>query len=148
MKLERFNQFNKFIEFDQQTGTGNDADNEAGDAIVGIGDIVGETWVAITFVDGVPQLHIGKATFLLGKPDVVLQYGHNNDGTSYFRATDSTKNAQIIYPSWWHTSAPSVAAFGRGNDDDEDFCAYSKFMGEEPDRIRDLAEKYAFHGGE
>jgi hypothetical protein len=76
----------------------------------------------------------------------VLQYGHNIDGTTSFSAADSAKNAQVTYPSWWHTSAPGVAAFGRGNDNDEDFCAYAKFMCEQPDRILDLAEKYESHG--
>ena len=141
--LERFNHFGKVIEFDPASGLCREINVTNTKRISGIGDLLGDSCVALVGNGNGLDLYLGQNAFGIEDPSIELHYEHMDDGTTVFSVRDTVKAAQVRYPSWWTVSSPGGVAFGTSNDEDEDICAYIIYMLKADTRKAHLIKKYA-----
>lgn len=144
MKLDRFNCFGKFIDFDPNIPHWSESDG-ANDTSPpsGVGDLLAGTCVAVVPINGRLYLYVGQKKFDLGGEGLKLNYEHHEDGTTTFEVRDGALSAKLNYPSWWVQSGSPVVGFGSSDDEDEDICAYISFMASNNLRSQHLIQKYS-----
>ncbi|MGN6649410.1 hypothetical protein [Trinickia sp.] len=144
MWLEKFNHYGTFIDFDPNKISWLEASSpQNGAKAIGVCDLLGDTVVAMACLSGELYLFIGRERFSLQDPGVRLTYEHNENGTTTFSVSGSNHSAGITYRSWWIGAGAGVAAFGSSSDEDEDVCAYIRFMMSVETRRKHLVQKYA-----
>lgn len=143
MKLEHFNRYQKFIEFDLDNGIAHELLDLDDRPVRGLADWLGSSFVALTVENGKIRIHVDETKFLVrdGLPEI--QYFHNNDGTTTCAIQDQINTVQLTYGSWWLSSEETVPALGIADDEDEDLCAYLRSMTGTEQRLRHLAQKYS-----
>jgi hypothetical protein len=131
MHLERFNTFGQQVEFDGLTGDASVREETSGIAsspALGVCDLVSERWLALFVENGALTLQHGKVKIDLDVPGTTVGYAHLDGGVTQFQVSQGGRlGLSLSYPSWW-THTQFVAGFGSGPDDENDFCAYLKFM--------------------
>lgn len=131
MHLKRFKPFGQHIEFDELTGNAfvrEKSDDIASNPVLGICDLKLDNWLALYVEKGALTLQHGKVKIDLDVPGTTLDYAHLDSGVTQFQVSRrGLLNLSLTYPSWW-THTQFVAGLGSGPDDENDFCAYLKFM--------------------
>lgn len=143
MKLEHFNRYQKFIEFDVDHCVAKELVHLDDRPVRGLADWLGSSFVALTVENGKISIHVDETKFIVrdGLPEI--QYFHNKDGTTTCAIQDQTKIVQLTYGSWWLSSEGSVPALGIADDEDEDLCAYLRSMTRTEQNLRHLTKKYS-----
>ena len=129
MKLRRHLGFEKYIDFDPVKSHWAPAPAiDAAADINGVGDFVGDSFVALVrYGDGL-EVYVGASRFDVQDPAFAMSYEHIGDSRTQFWVKDSRGSADITYPAWWVHSKSQHIAFGSSPDEDEDVCAYIVYM--------------------
>lgn len=143
MRLEYFNRFKKFIEFDLEQGIAEESMDPDDRPINGVADWLDSFFVALTVAHGNVSIHINEMEFLVKDGWPQIQYYHNKNGTTTCVVRDQGKTVELTYASWWLLTEATVPALGVADDEDEDLCAYLKLMTMTDERLMHLILKYS-----
>lgn len=146
MYLKRFKSFGQYVEFDEISGNASALEKTGGIAagsVLGICDLVADSWLAVYMRNGALTLQHGKVIVDLDAPDTTVDYAHLDGGTTKFQISQGGRLSLVLnYPSWW-THAQFVAGLGSGPDDESDFCAYLKLMMDSDTTRQHMRSKYS-----
>jgi hypothetical protein len=143
MKLEQFNRYEKFLEFEPGRGAAEALVAPDDRPVRGVGDWVNSSFVAVTVANGKISLHINASEFVVENGWPKIRYFHNNNGTTTCAVRDQANTVELNYGSWWLSSEANVPALGVADDEDEDLCAYFISMTKTKERIAHLVQKYS-----